>query len=378
MGEQSTAFGSTPLVPIAASSYANDVDTLFWVLLALTVFFTVIVFTVGIALAVYYRRGSKVDRSRAIGHNTLLEVGWSLPPLLLGLGVFVWSAKVYTQAYSVPKNAKEIFVIGKQWMWHMQHSNGIRENNELHIPVGEPVKMVMISQDVIHAFYVPEFRLQRHVEPGAYTTFWFTPTRVGKYHLFCNMYCGTQHSEMGGWVYVQSKADYNKWVSSASHPVAIGGIESPRGSITGAQRGAALYERFQCVSCHSPEATQRGRGPSLVGLFGKTRQLASGKKVLADNGYLRNVLYYPTEYALAGWAQGMPSYKGVMNEEDVLEINAYIKTLSDAKPATTGQPDNAPGAIHPPLNSGGVDDKEGARAANTDNQQWRFMYGGER
>lgn len=383
MGEYPQQFGSTPWIPVAASSYAEDVDKLFWALTALTVLFTVLVFAVGIGLALYYKRGNKVDRSRPVGHNTLLELSWSLPPLLLGLGVFFWSAKVYTQVYTVPKNAKEIFVIGKQWMWHMQHANGIRENNELHVPVGEPVKIVMISQDVIHAFYVPEFRMQRMTQPGQYTTFWFTPTRVGKYHLYCNMYCGTQHSEMGGWVYVQSRGDYQKWVASASQPVATGGYESKTGALTAGQRGAALYEKYQCASCHSQEAVQRGRGPSLVGLFGKTRQLSNGKKVVADDGYLRNVLYYPQDYPLAGWPQGMPSYKGSLSEEDVLQVNAYVKTLSAAKPEPGGPQQQGsgvgvPNSAKPEQNNGGASDHEGARAANTDNQQWRYMYGGER
>ena len=380
MYDKSSAFGATPWFPVAASTYADDVDKLFWALLLLSVLFTTLVFAVGIGLAVYYRRGSKVDRSRPVGHNTLLEIGWSLPPLLLGLGIFIWSSKVYTQAYTVPKNAKEVFVIGKQWMWHMQHANGIRENNELHLPVGQPVKIVMISQDVIHAFYVPEFRIQRQTQPGQYTTFWFTPTKVGRYHLFCNMYCGTQHSEMGGWVYVQSRGDYQKWEASSSQPVATGGYPDKTGAFTAEQRGATLYEKYQCASCHSTAAVLRGRGPSLVGLFGKFRQLANGQRVYADDGYLRNVLYYPTEYALAEWPQGMPSYKGVLSEEDVLSVNAYVKSLSDAKPL----PGNAPGAVSTgaePVQPGGSSaggDPERARAANTDNQQWRYEYGGER
>ena len=378
MGDNSSAFGATPWFPVAASTYADDVDKLFWALTALTVIFTVLVFSVGIGLAVYYRRGNKVDRSRPVGHNTLLEIGWSLPPLLLGLGVFFWSARVYTQVYTVPKNAKEIFVIGKQWMWHMQHTNGIRENNELHLPVGEPVKIVMISQDVIHAFYVPEFRLQRQTQPGQYTTFWFTPTRPGRYHLYCNMYCGTQHSEMGGWVYVMNKGDYQKWVASAIRPVATGGIPDKTGGLSPTQRGGALYQKYQCGSCHSSEAVQRGRGPSLVGIYGKTRQLADGRKVVADDGYLRNVLYYPTEYPLAGWAQGMPSYKGSLSEEEVLEVNAYVKTLSDAKPAPgTPQMQGSDYELPTETQNNGFEGT-GARAANTDNQQWRFMYGGER
>lgn len=390
--------GEFPIRAEAASTYAEDVDKLYFVLTALTVFFTVIVGGLIIFLAVRYRRGSNVDRSRAMSHNTLLELMWSVGPLILALGVFVWATKLFAGVYAVPKNAKEVFVIGKQWMWHLQHANGIRENNELHVPIGEPVKLTMISQDVIHAFYVPEFRLQRHVEPGHYSTLWFTPTKVGKYHLYCNMYCGTQHSTMGGWVYVQSKSDYEKWAASGgSKPVAIGGINTPNGGLNMAQSGAALFQQYQCASCHAGDAVRRGRGPSLVGIYGKNRQMTDGRVLKADDGYLRNVIYYPTEYPLAGWPQGMPTYKGVLSEDQVLQINAYIKSLSATGPngnAVNVAPsveDNSTGAAeargntpegthqgnyNPNSNDGGNPSPD-APAANTTDQQWRYMYGGE-
>ena len=388
-----------PFRPVAASSFADDVDKLFFALVGLTILFTLIVAFGLIFLSVRYRRGSNVDRSRAVGHNTWLEVGWSAPPLFIGLAIFVWAAKLFSGIYNIPPNAKEVFIIGKQWMWHLQHVNGIRENNELHLAVDEPVKLTMISQDVIHAFYVPEFRLQRQVEPGRYTSFWFTPNRVGKYHLYCNMYCGTQHSEMGGWVYVMSKADYQKWqASGGAKPVAVGGINTPTGGLTMAQSGYALYEQYGCYSCHNSEAVARGRGPSLVGLMGKNRQMSDGRVIKADDGYLRNVVLYPNEYPLAGWPQGMPSYKGVLTEEQVLQINAYVKTLGvkenlgnpsaisgDFQNSQTGGGGALPttGAYgerqggNAPLASDGGSPNGDAPAANTDNQQWRYMYGGE-
>ncbi|GAB4456584.1 MAG: cytochrome c oxidase subunit II [Armatimonadaceae bacterium] len=373
-----------PFVAPAASTYAEEVDRLFFALTALTVLFTAAVGIFLLVLAVRYRKGNNVDRSRPVSHNTTLEIAWSVGPLLLALGIFVWSTKLFAQVYAAPNNAKEVFVIGKQWMWHMQHANGIRENNELHVPVGEPVKLTMISQDVIHAFFVPEFRMQRQVEPGHYTTMWFTPTKVGKYHLYCNMYCGTQHSEMGGWVYVMSKSDYAEWAASGgAKPVATGGYSTPTGGLTMAQAGAALYQQYQCVSCHSPGAVKRGRGPSLVGIYGKPRQLANGKTVVADDAYLRNVLYYPEEYMLAGWPQGMPTYKGVLTEEQVLQINAYIKSLSVGDPDALKAP--VAGIEQGATQRAGdlaIDTEAGvpdtnAPAANTDNIQWRYMYGGE-
>jgi cytochrome c oxidase subunit 2 len=384
----------------AASQFAEESDLLFFTLLGLTIIFTAIVAAMIFYLAIRYRRGNNVDRTRALSHNTLLELTWSVGPLILAIGVFVWSTKLFATAYAVPPNAKEVFVIGKQWMWHLQHANGIRENNELHIPVDEPVKLTMISQDVLHAFFVPEFRIQRHVQPGEYTSMWVKPTRVGKYHLYCNMYCGTQHSEMGGWVYVMSKADYQKWLASGgSKPVGIGGINTPKGGLSMAQTGAALYNQYQCSGCHSAEAVSRGRGPSLIGIYGKNRQMTDGRVIKADDGYLRNVVYYPNEYPLAGWPQGMPSYKGILTEDQVLSINAYIKTLgtgeslgnadygiisnnqnnSGAPGSTTG---NDPysgqhqGRYGPPEGEGGNPNPD-APAANTDNIQWRYMYGGE-
>jgi cytochrome c oxidase subunit II len=353
--------GEMPIMAPAASEYAKNVDVLYWTLTALTVIFTVLVMAVLLFLVARYQRGNNVDRSNPVDHHNGLELAWSLPALVLGLGVFVWSAKLFAGSYQPPKNAKEIFVIGKQWMWHLQHANGIRENNELHIPVDEPVKFTMISQDVIHAFYVPEFRMQRQVQPGEYTQMWVTPTRVGKYHLYCNMYCGTQHSEMGGWVYVMSRADYDKWASSGgTRAVNPGGIEATRGGLSLPQQGKALYEKYQCAGCHGSSGSDAAkRGPSLAGIFGKSRQLVSGKVVTADDAYLRNAVLYPDEFPLAGWPQGMPSYKGVLSEGDVVAINAFIKTIG-----TKDEP------------HGGTPEQESI-PASTDNQQFRYMYGGE-
>jgi cytochrome c oxidase subunit II len=343
----------------AASEFAEQHDKLFHTINFLAVFFTIIVF-VGLAvMIIIYKKGSKASRLQAPSHNSLLEAAWTIPPLVLGLAVFFWSAKLFASAYNPPKNAKEIFVIGKQWMWHMQHSNGIRENNELHLPLGEPIKLTMISQDVIHAFYVPEFRMQRMVEPGNYSVMWVTPSKPGRYHLFCNMYCGTQHSEMGGWVYVLPREEYNRWVASAARPVASGGYGSKLGGLSLAQQGRALYEKRDCGSCHEGSGPSQGRGPSLAKLYGQRRQLQSGQSVVADDAYLRNVLYYPNEYALAGWQQSMPSYKGTLSESDVLAINAYVKTIGVSPVGEVGAPSSD------------------APAADTTNQQWRFMYGGE-
>jgi cytochrome c oxidase subunit 2 len=203
------------LRPEAASEFANQVDTLYAVLWLLTIFFTVLVLTLITVFAIRYRRGSLADRSRPVDHDLRIELVWSVIPLVLGLGIFAWAAKLYANVYGeAPKNSKEVYVIGKQWMWHLQHMNGIRENNELHVPIGTPIKLTMISQDVIHSFFLPSMRVKRDVLPGRYTTVWFEPNRIGKYRLECTEYCGTQHSLMGGWIYVMSKADFAKWYAT--------------------------------------------------------------------------------------------------------------------------------------------------------------------
>jgi len=203
------------LLPERASEFAQRVDLLFLFLTTVTVFFTVLIGALVIFFALRYRKGSNASRAGAKDTDLRLEIGWSLIPLSLGLFTFVWASKLYGEVYGPPpENALEIFVIGKQWMWHMQHPNGIRENNQLHIPAGRPVKLTMISQDVIHSFYIPAFRIKRDVLPGTYSTVWFTPTKPGKYHLFCAEYCGTQHSRMVGTVYVLEPAEYERWLAS--------------------------------------------------------------------------------------------------------------------------------------------------------------------
>jgi cytochrome c oxidase subunit 2 len=202
-----------PIFPEQASNFAAESDALYYVLTLLTVVFTLIVFVLVAILAVRYRRGNRVDRSNPVHHSSILEMSWSILPLILGLAVFVWSAKLFAAMYGqAPANSLEVYVIGKQWMWHIQHQNGIRENNELHVPVGRPVKLTMVSQDVIHSFFIPAFRIKRDVMPGRYTSVWFTPTKAGKYHLFCAEYCGTQHSEMTGSVYAMEPKDFENWI----------------------------------------------------------------------------------------------------------------------------------------------------------------------
>ncbi len=314
-----------PIFPEQASALAAQSDALFWVLTLLTVAFTLLVAALVVFLSYRYRRGSKVDRSRQVHTSHVLELSWSVGPLFIGLAVFVWAAKLYAQMYgTAPKDAQEVYVIGKQWMWHVQHMNGIRENNELHVPIGKPVKLVMISQDVIHSFFIPAFRIKRDVIPGRYTSFWFTPSKAGKYHLFCAEYCGTQHSEMTGYVYVQEPAEYDKWLATGgqrmhdTQPIATSMVE----------KGAQLYERYNCGSCHDKDGMNRG--PSLAGLYGSKVNVKGGGSVLADDAYLRKSILEPIDQIADGYQQIMPSYKDQFSEEQVLDILAYIKSIGSS------------------------------------------------
>jgi cytochrome c oxidase subunit II len=317
-----------PFAPEQASTMAANNDNVFYLILALTVVFTVAVGIAVVFLAIRYRHGSKVDRSNVSHHNIKLELGWSLPPLFLGLIVFFFGAQLYVRQRIPPKDCYEVSVIGKQWMWHMQHPNGIRENNTLHIPIGIPVRVTMISQDVIHAFYIPEFRTQFYTVPGRYTSIWFNATKAGTYHLFCNLYCGTQHSEMGGSVIAMEQKDFNRWLAS--------GGESGKPE-TLLEQGAKTFNKYVCSNCHTNVDTVRG--PTLVGIAGTKRTMEDGSQVTADRDYLRESILHPYEKLTKGYPdRSMPEYAGQISEEEILGLTAYIQSLnpSTATPAPGG------------------------------------------
>jgi cytochrome c oxidase subunit 2 len=307
-----------PFIPERASNFADQIDLIFYTLTILTVIFTVIVLAAMAFLTLRYQRGNKVDRSNPQHHNLPLEIAWSTPPLFLGLAVFVWAAIPYTQIFRAPDNAMEIFVIGKRWMWHMQHSNGVRENNELHLPVGVPVRINLISQDVIHGLFVPAFRVKRDALPGRYNQMWFTPTKTGKFHLFCTEFCGTGHSQMGGWVYVMEPAEFQAWLQNEGKKVVMA-KQTPE------MLGQVLYDQLACGGCHDHDAL--GGGPSLVGLYGSKVRLKDGRTVIADANYLRNSIINSSEDIVERYQQVMPSYKDQLTEEQLLNIIAYIKSL---------------------------------------------------
>ena len=320
-----------PFFPEQASNFAGNVDALFSYILVTAIFFTVLVTLLAVFAAFRYRRKNASDIGAEIHGNTALEIGWTLIPLILALGMFAWGAVIYVNYRTAPKDTLDIYVIGKQWMWKLQQPNGRKEINELHIPVNRNIKLILGSEDVIHDFYVPAFRVKMDVVPGRYNTMWFRPTKVGKYHFFCSQYCGTNHALMGGWVTVMDPAEYAAWLSGES------------GDVSPVSAGEKLFTQLACTTCHVPNGT--GRGPSLNGVYGAKVLLADGSTVTADEGYIRESILQPKAKIVAGYQPVMPTFQGLVTEEQILSLTAYIKSLQT-------QPVPAKGAGIAPATSG--------------------------
>lgn len=320
-----------PFFPEQASTVAERVDLLYFALIGLSLVFAGILPFVILYLAVKYHRSQRVDRSNPVNSSMKLELTWAIIPLILAMGVFFWSAWLYMDMTRPPPETLEIYVIGKQWMWHAQHPSGKRENNELHVPIGQPVRLIMTSQDVIHSFYIPAFRVKQDVLPGRYTEMWFEATRLGEYHLFCAEYCGTEHAVMGGRVVVMSLGDYQRWLATDTTVVIPQQGPAAAGAEPMAVAGAQLFQTQGCVSCHRPEGG--GLGPSLEGLFGETVQLATGETLIADETYLRESILQPNARVVAGYNPIMPTYEGRLTEEQITQLIAYIKSIGSAEGA---------------------------------------------
>ncbi len=327
------------LFPEQASTMAARVDALFLFITAVCVFFGVLVAALIVTFAIRYRRREGNLVAEQIEGSLLLETVWSVIPLVIAMTIFVWGAIVYVAIARPPNNALEIFVVGKQWMWKLQHMEGRREINELHIPTGRPVKLTMTSEDVIHSFFVPAFRVKADAVPGRYTTVWFEATKSGRYHLFCTEYCGTQHSRMIGSVIAMDPYDYQAWL--AGDVISAGGAAE---MISPAERGRQLFVSTGCTACHAVDKASEAsaaamQGPSLVGLYGEEVALSDGSTVVADEGYLRTSILNPLSDIVAGYQPVMPPYATRLSEEDVLSLIAYIRSLgaepdSDEEPVT--------------------------------------------
>lgn len=302
------------LFPEQAAANAAAVDHLYFYLLAVTGVFTALIFGLVGFCCIRYRRSPAREVGRPVRTRIALEVAWIVVPTLLVLVMFFWGANLYFPLYRPPRNSLDVFVVGKQWMWKLQHLEGPAEINELHIPVGRPVRLLMTSEDVIHSFYVPAFRLKQDVVPGRYTSLWFECSRPGEYALYCAEYCGTKHSGMIGRIVALSPTDYQQWLAGSRSPASLSGA------------GQRLFLSLGCADCHrdAPDA----RGPALAGAAGRRVLLQDGREVVADESYLRESIVDPQAKLVAGYQPIMPVYRGRVGEEDLVRLVAYVRSLS--------------------------------------------------
>jgi len=326
-------FENFPLWPARASTAAGNVDALYVFLLTLSGLMCVAIFTMIVVFAIRYRRRTGVVAEQIEGSHAL-EFTWTFIPLGIFLVIFAWGAIVYFQGRTPPQGSAEIYTVAKQWMWKFQHIEGQREINELHVPVGRDVRMIMTSQDVIHSFYVPAFRIKQDVLPGRYTVAWFHATKPGTYHLFCAEYCGTMHSGMIGSVVVMQPAQYERWLS--------GGGAS--GSL--ASTGQGIFESLGCSTCHRMDT--QGRGPNLTGVFGKPVLLEDGRTIAVDENYVRESILNPGAKVVSGFRPIMPTFQGLVNEEQLNALVAYVKSLSQPPTGSAGTPNLKPASTEGP------------------------------
>ncbi len=337
------------IFPPEASTIAPYADALYFFLILISLVGLIAVVAMVVTFAIRYRQ-EKNPVPTPIEGSTLLEATWTIIPLILFMVCFVWGALLYFRIYSPPPNAMNIYVVGKQWMWKAEHPGGQHEINALHIPVGRPIQLTLISQDVFHSFSVPAFRVKREVIPGRYTTVWFEATTPGVYHLFCTQYCGTLHSDMIGWIYAMSPQDYQAWEAGSTSGNSL------------AQSGERLFAALGCNSCHN--SGPNAHGPNLANVFGSHLQLKNGQFVTVDDAFLRDTILNPTLHEVAGYAPIMPTYQGQVSEEGLIDLVEYIKRLDSqyrieqtiensaaqpvqtgTAPAETSAPALAPGTV---------------------------------
>lgn len=309
--------------PEQASRFATELDTFYLVLVVICGVMTLLVFGLILYFGYRYRAASQADRGNFPGLKTSHRVEFGVLGIMfiVFMGIFLWSSGLYLEQYRGPQAAMTLNVVGKQWMWKVQHPSGAREINTLHIPVGETIALRVTSEDVIHSVYIPDFRIKRDVLPGAYYKVWFEATKPGEYRLFCAEYCGSYHSRMRGKVVAMDKADYQRWLSRQ------GEHEAPE------VEGARLFESYGCSGCHMDDSSDRA--PHLAGLFGRPVALEEGGTILADDAYLRDSILQPQKHVVAGFEPIMPSFSGQISEDELLQIIAYIKSLD---PEDSGQP----------------------------------------
>jgi cytochrome c oxidase subunit 2 len=303
-----------PLFPEKASALAAEIDAIYFFALGLTAFFSLLIAALVLGFAIRYRRKDPNEIGQVEKEPMWLEITWSVIPLVILLFMFVWGTKIFFEANRPPANAREYFVVGKQWMWKFQHPEGHREINTLHVPVGEPVKLTMGSEDVIHSFFLPEFRIKKDVIPGRFNTLWFQAERTGTFRVFCAEYCGAEHSLMIGKLVVMEPEEYERW------------LDRERPDETMAMSGEQLFSKYVCNTCHKPDSA--ALAPILNDLFEHEVELADGSTVTADMDYLRRSLLDPASEVVAGYNAVMPTYQGQVNEEELVQLLQYIRSLT--------------------------------------------------
>ena len=319
---------SIPIFPPQASTFAADVDKLYFLILGVTSFFAIAVVIFVAIFAIKYQDHTGTQVGAPIHGSIPLELAWSFIPFVIAIGIFAYATVVYFELVRPPAETLQVYSTGKRWMWRFQHLNGRSEINELHVPKGRPVKVTFTSEDVLHSLYFPVFRVKADAIPGRYSEIWFEATQTGDFHMFCAEYCGTSHSGMIGRVVVMEPRDYQAWLSgSDGQPLAV--------------RGQQLFNQLACVTCHLNDCT--GRGPSLAGIPGSKVELANGTGVVADDGYLRESILTPQAKLVSGFQPVMPTFQGLVNEEGVMALIEYIKSLpAPAAPAQTATAPAAP------------------------------------
>jgi cytochrome c oxidase subunit 2 len=308
-----------PLFPPSASSVATEVDLLYLFITAVSAFFVVLVAALVVIFAIKFRRRHPDEVGADIHGSLVLELTWTFIPFVLAMVMFFWGADLFFRLARPPVDSMEIFVVGKQWMWKVQHPTGVREINEMHVPIGRNVKVTLGSEDVIHDYSIPAFRVKMDAVPGKLTTLWFKAEKPGTYHLFCAEFCGTKHSGMIGQVIAMEPHEYEAWLSGGTAGAAV----------PPAQAGEKLFGELACLTCHRLDATP-GVGPSLAGVFGSQVPLSDGSTVLADDNFLRESIMVPTAKVVRGFQPVMPPFQGLVSEEQLLQLIAYIKTLKPA------------------------------------------------
>lgn len=314
--------GKFALWPELASNFAFETDALYIFITLICFIFGAGVFIAVVAFAIKYKRRSDDEIPQQIEGNLPLEIFWSVVPLGLVMIMFGWGAILFFKMSTPPAEALNFSVVGKQWMWKVQHPSGKREINELHIPLGQPIRLTITSEDVLHSFYIPAFRTKMDAVPGRYTTSWFEPTKIGEYHIFCAEYCGLDHSLMIGRVVVMEPVQYAQWLKDGN----LQAVNAPMGE-TPEAAGARLFTEQRCVTCHQ---TQGALGPVLVGVFGHEVKLQSGETIVADEDYVRESLMTPLAKIVAGYQPIMPTYQGQLSEEQIMQLIAYIKSLTNS------------------------------------------------